>query len=71
MKYQTLVQIYESLTDDLMIAEKSLEITTSALKRADPDGKLTSGALVDVKKKTSDRVCRLRDALDDFKSQEW
>lgn len=71
MKYQTLVQIYESLSDDLRIAEKSLEITSAALKKADPDGKLTSGALVDVKKKAFDRVCRLRDALDDFNSQEW
>lgn len=71
MKYQTLVQIYESLSDDLRIAEKSLEITSEALKKADPDGKLTSGALVDVKKKAFDRVCRLRDALDDFNSQEW
>lgn len=40
-------------------------------KKADPDGKLTSGALVDVRKKAFDRVCRLRDALDDFNSQEW
>lgn len=71
MKYQTLVQIYEALTDDLKAAEKSLELATSALKKADPDGKLTSGALVDVRKKVFDRVCRLRDALDDFNSQEW
>lgn len=71
MKYQTLVQIYESLSDDLRIAEKAHELTTSALKKADPDGKLTSGALVDVKKKTFDRVCRLRDALEDFQNQEW
>lgn len=71
MKYQTLVQIYEALTDDLKAAEKSLELTTSALKKADPDGKLTSGALVDVRKKAFDRVFRLRDALDDFNSQEW
>lgn len=71
MKYQTLVQIYEALTDDLKAAEKSLELSTSALKKADSDGKLTSGALVDVRKKTFDRVCRLRDALDDFNSQEW
>ena len=71
MKYQTLVQIYEALTDDLKAAEKSLELANSALKKADPDGKLTSGALVDVRKKVSDRVCRLRDALDDFNSQEW
>lgn len=71
MKYQTLVQIYEALTDDLKAAEKALELATSALKKADPDGKLTSGALVDVRKKTFDRVCRLRDALDDFNSQEW
>lgn len=71
MKYQTLVQIYESLSDDLKAAEKGLEITSSALKKADPDGKLTSGALVDVKKKTFDRVCRLRDALEDFQNQEW
>ena len=27
--------------------------------------------LVDVRKKAFDRVCRLRDALDDFNSQEW
>lgn len=71
MKYQTLVQIYEALTDDLNAAEKSLELANSALKKADPDGKLTSGALVDVRKKVFDRVCRLRDTLDDFNSQEW
>lgn len=42
-----------------------------AAKKADPDGKLTSGALVEVRKKAFDRVCRLRNALDDFDAQEW
>lgn len=49
MKYKTLVQIYESLTDDLKAAEKGLEITASALKKADPDGK-TYCTLMSVKK---------------------
>lgn len=38
MRYQTLVQIYEALTDDLRAAEKSLELTTSALKKQIPMG---------------------------------
>ena len=71
MKFQTLEQIRASLCEDLKAAEKSLEIASSALKKADPDGKLTSGALVEVRKKVFDRVCRLRNALDDFDAQEW
>lgn len=71
MKFKTLQQIRASLAEDLKAAEKSLEITSSALKKADPDGKLTSGALVEVRKKAFDRVCNLRNALNDFDSQEW
>ena len=70
MKYQTLVQIYESLSDDLKAAEKGLEITSSALKKADPDGK-TYCTLINVRKKSLDRVQTLRDALEDFQNQEW
>lgn len=71
MKFKTLQQIRASLAEDLKVAEKSLEITSSALKKADPDGRLTSGALVDVRRKALDRVCNLRNALDDFDAQEW
>lgn len=71
MKFKTLQQIRASLAEDLKAAEKSLEITSSALKKADPDGRLTSGALVDVRRKALDRVCNLRNALNDFDSQEW
>lgn len=70
MKYQTLQQIRESLCEDLQAAEKGLEIVSSALKKADPDGS-TFCALVKAKKRALDRVYRLRNSLDDFDSQEW
>lgn len=71
MKYQTLAQIYESLSDDLKAAEKALEIVRAALNQADPDGRMKSGALIDAQRKASDRVFRLRNALEDFEAQEW
>ena len=70
MKTTTIMKISEALTEDLKAAEKSVKMITSSIEKTDPKGK-TYGTLLKLREKSLYRVQTLRDALDDFKNQEW